>query len=188
VLKGLEGGILYFMYDDGTSEDAIGWTAGGDAVWMHLFDAGSGVVIESVSTTFGADGYVNGPPNGTPCEVYVWDDPNDDGDPVDAVLLGRGSGVVANTNTNTFNKYFLGEPVVPLGKFFVGCSVYQEAGDEAAAMDYHTPYIDGAAFFTGAYNGSGGVWNPEDLSANPIYEMGFIGFPSFFLLRANIPW
>jgi hypothetical protein len=187
VLKGLEGGVWHFQYDDGTSEDALGWTDGGDAVWMHLFDAGSGVIVESVSTAFGADGYVNGPANGTPCEVYVWDDPNEDGDPTDAVLLGRGSGVVANTNTNIFNKFYLDVPVVPIGKFFVGCSLYQEPGERAAPQDYHTPYIDGAAFFTGAYNGSGSAWDPENLSANPIHEVGLIGYPGFFLLRANMP-
>ena len=110
---------------------------------------------------------------------YIWDDPDKDEDPHDAVLLGEVSGTVANTNTNDFNEYYPDTPVpVKLG-FFVGCHVWQDVGTYAAPMDETTPY-GGQAWFMG-----GAVFDPSDLSTTAIYEMGAIGFPAYWLLRAD---
>lgn len=172
-----------YVYDDGTSENALGWSAGGAAVWTHGFDSGIGDDIEEISSTFGSAGASTGPANGTACELYVWSDPDQNGDPADAGLLGTVNGVVANTNTNTFNHYTLGAPVAVVGKFFVGCYVETLAGTFAAPMD-QTSYA-GHSFFMGAYTGSGLTWDPSAPGASAIYEMGAIGYPANWLLRAN---
>lgn len=131
-----------------------------------------------MATTFGSSLHTHGPANGDPCWIYVWDDPNNDQDPVDAVLLGQGTGVVANTNTNIDNFFMLDTPVEVHGGFFVACHVWQEAGVYAAPMDETTPY-GGQAWFMG-----GAVFDPADLSTTLRYEMGSILFPANWLLQA----
>jgi hypothetical protein len=173
------GGGAGYVYDDGTSENALGWTAGGESVWVHQFDAGVGDTITKVASTFGTSTATNGPPNGDPCWIYVWDDLNNDGDPVDAVLLAQGSGTVANTNTNVFNEYDLDTPAPVIGRFFVGCHVWQDVGVYAAPMDESTPY-GGEAWFMGQ-----AVFDPHDLGTTLRYELGSIGFPAYWLLRAD---
>lgn len=174
-----------YFYDDGTSENALGWTAGGVAVWIHSFDSGTGDTIDEVSSCFGQDGSASGPPNGDPIDVWVWSDPNQDGEPSDGLLLGQGSGVVANTSTNDFNHYALDVPTAVNGKFFVGCGLDTLAGTFAAPMD--TGSSLGVAFFTGAFVGSGLVWDPNNLPGGGFvfYEMSSIGFPCVWMLRAN---
>ena len=157
----------------------MGWTAGGESVWAHYFDAGGGDFIAKVSSTFGQANSTNGPPNGNPCRVYVWDDPTDDNDPVDAVLVGQGSGVIANTNTNTFNDYYLDSPVFVYKGFFAACHCWQDVGVYAAPMDLNTPY-GGQAWFMG-----GPVFDPNDLSTTMRYEVGSIGYPAYWLLRPH---
>jgi hypothetical protein len=168
-----------YAYDDGTSENSLGWTAGGESVWAHSFDSGTSDVLTSVSTTFGSATTTNGPANGDPCWIYVWDDPNNDGNPIDGVLIGTATGVVANTNTNTFNEYVLDAPTAVTAKFFVAAHVFQAVGIYAAPMDESTPY-GGEAWFMGA-----AVFDPTDLTTTVMYEMGSIGFPAYWLLRAD---
>ena len=109
----------------------------------------------------------------------MWDDPNGDGNPVDGVLIGTATGVVANTNTNTFTEFILDAPTAVASKFFVAAHVYQAVGVYAAPMDETTPY-GGEAWFIG-----GATFDPTDLSTTAIYEMGSIGFPAYWLLRAD---
>jgi hypothetical protein len=178
-ITGMPGPPAEYVYDDGTSNNALGWKAGGEAVWAHYFEAGAGDTITEVSSTFGWSEITNGPPNGTPCWVYVWEDPTDDNNPIDCVLVGTGSGVVANTNTDTFNVYALDTPAAVSGGFFVACHVHQAVDILAAPMDTNTPY-NGRAWFMG-----GTTFNPSDLSTTSLSEMGSIGFPSHWLLRAD---
>ena len=109
----------------------------------------------------------------------MWDDPTNDNNPIDAVLVGTGTGVVANTNTDTFNEFVLDAPTAVDNGFFIGCHVYQNVGIYAAPMDTSTPY-GGEAWFLG-----GAVFDPTDLTTTYIYEMGSIGFPAYWLLRAS---
>jgi hypothetical protein len=166
------------MYDDGSSENALGWTAGGESVWAHCFDSGTGDTLAIVESTFGTSTATNGPANGDPCYIYVWDDPNNDGNPIDGVLIGTATGVVAGTNTDIFNEYVLDAPTAVTAKFFVACHVYQAVGIYAAPMDESTPY-GGEAWFMG-----GAVFDPNDLTTTAMYELGSIGFPAYWLLRA----
>ena len=93
--------------------------------------------------------------------------------------MGQGTGIIANTNTNDFNKYYLDSPAPVSHGFFVGCHVWQDVGVYAAPMDEDTPY-GGEAWFMG-----GAVFDPNDLSTTARYEMGSIGFPAYWLLRPD---
>lgn len=186
-ITGIPPAIEAYYYDDGSSENALGWTAGGTACWIHSFDSGVGNDIDRVCSTFGQAGSTSGPSNGTAIDVWVWSDPNQDGEPSDGLVLGAGSGVVDNTNTNDFNHYDLDAVTAVTGKFFVGCSLVQAAGVYAAPMDQHTLFLD-VSFFTGSYIGSVyGYWDPYNLGGHPVYAMGAIGYDSVWLLRADAP-
>ena len=108
------------------------------------------------------------------------EDPNNDGNPKDGVLVGEGSGVIADSNTNVFNNFTLDVPAHVETSFFVGCHCWQDAGIYAAPMDETTPYTNGDAWFVG-----GQVFDKNDLTTTAIYEMGSIGFPAYWLLRAD---
>ena len=54
--------------------------------------------------------------------IAVWSDPNGDGDPSDAALLGSVAGTVQNSGTDTFINYTFSPPVdvSAFSSFFVG--------------------------------------------------------------------
>ena len=67
--------------------------------------------------------------NGISVTIGVWNDPNGDGNPNDAVLLGSVTGTIAKANTDTFISYPLPTSVtIATGSFFVG---YMSAGSDA---------------------------------------------------------
>jgi hypothetical protein len=169
-----------YRYDDGTSENALGWTSGGELVWAHYFDAGVGDTLTEVASTFGSSNLGGGPLNGEPCRVYIWDDPTEDNDPVDAVLVGQGSGVIANTNTNLFNHYPLDAPAAVQGGFFAACHCWQGVGVYAAPMDEAAPAGADQSWFMG-----GAVFDPADLTTTVRYNMKALGYEIYWLLRAD---
>ena len=64
---------------------------------LNCFDViPSGDEITSVDVAWGQMS------NGGPSKVLVYEDPNDDGDPTDAVLLTQVATTVANAGTNSF--------------------------------------------------------------------------------------
>lgn len=164
-----------YAYDDGTSELAAGWTGSGEAVWCHTFDSGIGDVINSVSSAFGSPYTPEGPANGDPCWVYVWHDPNGDGDPTDGVLVGEGSGLIANSRTDIINHYLLDTPAAVQGRFFVACHCWQNVGVYAAPLDKGTPYNKNTAWFMG-----GSIFNKHDLTTTEVSARNGV-----WLLRAN---
>jgi len=113
----------HYIHDDGHAEFSIG-TGGSsaDICWLQYFDPVGGVErITHISATFGIDWSPGHIPPGTYAHVYLWDDPNNDGDPSDAVLLGQGGGYVRNPDTNIFTHYPLDEGGVTVySRFFVG--------------------------------------------------------------------
>ena len=158
---------LDYRYDDGSCENMLGWASGGDMCWMHRFDAvAGGELICSVQTIFGSKLFHGfSPPNGTPCEVFVWDDPTDDGDPSDCVLLSREPSTVQNVDTDIMNVVPLSRPVVVSGEFYVGCCMPHSVGEFAVPIDTDTlPYIWGDAWYCGTNTVGGFI--PENLMQN----------------------
>jgi hypothetical protein len=169
-----------YGYDDGTAEVGLGWTREGHAVWCHTFDAGIGDMIHTVSTTFGSAYTSQGPPNGDPCWVYVWEDPNDDGHPEDAVLVGEGSGQIANSNTTILNHYTLDSPASVVGRFFAACHCWQGVGVYAAPLDDDGSYDKNTVWFMG-----GDLFDKNDLSTTQLSTPGQLGEYGVWTLRAN---
>lgn len=166
----------HYQADDGTQEGQIG--SGGQIAWMNKFTATSGCnVVRAVEVAFGGASPV---PNGSPAKVCVWEDPNDDGNPSDAVLLVAQDVVVANANTGIPTSYQLATPVSVSGVFFVGAA-YGDATLYPASYDNNGPYVPNNAWYAG-----GASLNLNNLAASSYFgpgdSFGLFGNP---LVRAS---
>jgi hypothetical protein len=116
-----------YMIDDGTAEEGLGFNDGLknlEALWLNQFDVIPGqTTIASVSIAWGNPNFPDPDINGTPVVLAIWSDPNNDGNPDDAVLLGSADGFMVNQGTDTFVTYpFTPAIALPAGatSFFVG--------------------------------------------------------------------
>jgi hypothetical protein len=119
------GQVVYQADDGGGNINRFFGFESAALLWGNAFDAQpGGEAIREVQIAFGRL------PVGTPVEVLVYDDPTDDGDPIDSVLVGVGAGVSGVQNANnpdpldTFTNYDVtavdgSGPVVVAGEFFV---------------------------------------------------------------------
>lgn len=112
-------------YDDGATTWSLGLGAGGTTAWLQSYGTlGETAVLSSVSAAYGSAAIPGfGPPNGTPATIAVWEDPNDDGDPSDAVLVRTQSSAVDEVDTDVLNTTNLLPPVPVRGIYFVGVVV-----------------------------------------------------------------
>jgi hypothetical protein len=167
-----------YQYDDGSTEDALGWSAGGHTMWGHCFDASGSDTITTVDVAFGWNGGTT-VLDGLAAEIFVLEDPNDDCNPVDAVAVHTINTVIANANSDTF-MHFDGFSAPVSGKFFVAVHVdLGVTGGFAAGMDTTSGYTTNDSWFTNAADVAG-------LGAATIYEMSAIGFPYHWMIRANL--
>ena len=117
--------------DDGTAETASGYfdtstASGGSSGWLQRFgEIGQATSVTAVSTAWSSPVAQPAqlPPNGSPVQVAIWDDPNDDGNPIDAVLLQLVPGSLAGSGTNALQSFALNPPVTVSGYFFVGAGL-----------------------------------------------------------------
>jgi hypothetical protein len=66
--------------------------------------------------------------DGNPIMLGVWEDPNDDGNPSDAILLSTFTATVSLANTDTLVTYTLPSPVPVTNVFFIGASYSHGTG------------------------------------------------------------
>jgi hypothetical protein len=122
-------GCLYLL-DDGTLEDGIGLIGNGDIFWMNYFVASPG--CQYIHTIWVAWGYL---PAGTPARVILYEDPTDDGDPIDAEFLTDQEVLVEDPATNIFHPYGI-IPTYVTGGFFVAVlNPYSFDGEYPASID-----------------------------------------------------
>ena len=127
ILVSHAGATVFYAHDDGSAEDVIsGGEGDGPAAlwWVQGFTTQSGgEVISSLNIMFGRrdEGFQQtiGAVNGEPVKVLLYEDPTDDLDPSDAVLLISVNGTVRNANTDTFVSFPI-EPTRVRDDFFVG--------------------------------------------------------------------
>jgi hypothetical protein len=172
-----------YIIDDGTCENALGWTNGGDMVFIQRFTTvGPNDVITKVICQFGNPGSVVGPLVGDAVKIFVWDDPDDDLFPQDCVLISQSTGVVTNTSNGVFDTFTV-PPAAVSGVFAVGISVWCPAGSFTSPMDTSVP-VQHAAFLTGsAIQGS---YTGVPLTGNMgLTRMTSSNFPCNWMLRAE---
>lgn len=175
--SGLKSSGCDYLFDDGSIENSLGLTAGGDILWLNAFNATGG--CEQIHTVSVAWGLV---PDGLDCRIILYDDPNNDGDPSDAVYLAETTTVISNANTGIFADVSFPSTVVSDG-FFVAALVQSTlTGEFPAAFDQNSSF--GSSYVAG--HGTPGAFDVMDLTNNDIAVvlMDDIGFPSNFLVRA----
>jgi hypothetical protein len=176
------------LRDDGSSENSVGLNAAGKFAWMARYGAvGTTTNVSQVRVAYGSPSFPgHTPPLGTIVDVLVWDDPNDDGLPHDAVLLA----LVASTITSPDTDVLVAVPVVPAvvveGIYFVGVGVPLAPGMRVAALDQSTLPCSGIdpSWMVGDTTG---LLDYATLTNNnvPPTSASSAGFPGTWLLRAN---
>ncbi|MCA9275186.1 MAG: hypothetical protein KDA29_04095 [Phycisphaerales bacterium] len=130
-----------YRIDDGVKEQGIGIQSTGlNAIaWLNRFVVEpTGAPLTDIGLAFGGGlTSSNNIPNGTLVSVYIWADPNQDGQPDDAVVLGTGSGLIDHSGLNQFNNYTLNSPValLPGDIFFAGAIVEYNGQQLVASID-----------------------------------------------------
>ena len=125
-----------YMIDDGTAENGVGFGNGSqnfEALWFNQFEVIAGQTsISTVSVAWGTPLFPDPSNNGTAVTIAIWSDPNGDGDPHDAVLLGSVAGTIQNEGTDTFIDYTFNPPIDISGltSFFVGDMTPMNNGPE----------------------------------------------------------
>ena len=172
-----------FVYtiDDGSAENALGLTDGGDVMWLNAFEVAEGAgTITAIASQLGSPGGNNPPPGDV--RFIVYEDPNDDGDPTDAQFLTETTVTISGADE------FVEGTVAPTeveGVFFIA-GLYQDhpASTFPAPMDEDPP-LQGASWIVG--NSVPNSFDVNDLASNdvPPANMDDIGFPSNFMIRGN---
>lgn len=159
-----------YQHDNGTWLSA--WSIGvGETFWMHRFSAVGGAdSISSVSIAWGIL------PDATPARIHIMQDPNNDGNPADRVLLASVNVDVQSPNTGGFVVYHLPTPVPVSGDFYVGVSV-PTPGDQFPILSDNTiPIPPGRAYFAA---------HPVQVDPAAIPAQGWPASLGYFALRAN---
>ncbi len=176
------------QHDNGTSEDSIGLVAGGELAWLQRFGAlGTTTTVTSIASAFGTPQFPGvAPAPGTAVVAALWDDPNDDGDPADAVLLAQVAGVVSNVDNDVLDVFPLGAPAVVSGTFFVGVGLSHTSTQRAAPLDRNA-CPSASAGRAWAVGSSGGPLNYASLASNslPPVDVDAVGLGGVWLLRAD---
>lgn len=167
------------VLDDGSFENGIGLTNGGKLAWISRFGRiGATTVVTDVSTAYA------GVANGTPTDILVWDDPNDDGNPFDAVLVYQGVSTVQNSGASVLNPHAVLPAVSVNGYFFVGVGCAHGASQFPAPLDQTSPNCASPEPTWIVGDTSGNVDYATLANNNvPPQTASSAGFPGFWLLR-----
>jgi hypothetical protein len=169
--------------DDGSTENALGLTAGGQMGWMKVVTC-SLDTYDSVATAYGTLMFPGSVTNGANGTVAVYTAPAADPTPNNAAVALKTlvNTVVVNGDTDIVNKISLGTSRTTVGPKIVLASADQVAGQFPGPMDQGTANPE--AWVVGSTLGPGSL-NVTTLTANnvPPLNMGAIGFPSTWLLR-----
>ncbi len=177
--------VLYKV-DDGQSNLSVGVTGGSgryDLFWLNSFTVQpQGEVINSISLTWGTPVYagLTGMFPGMATEVLLYSDPNNDGNPNDAVLLTSATTAVANPNTDIFTKVAIA-PTKVTGNFFIAALMrnLNIGTTYPASLDTTSPVNNRSWIgFTG-----GNSFNVNNLSG--LFRTESVGLPGNFMLRAE---
>ena len=180
-------GNTTYAYDDGVTDNVVGLTGGGGLVWLQGFDATGGQdILGTLSTAFGC-AQLPGLLPGADIAICVWDDPTNDFDPSDAVLLYSQPGVASSEDTDLLVEFALPNIDVS-GVFFIGVAYDQPDNQYPAPLD-QTVASNGRAWAAGNTLANGGFasldLNTLTNNDTPPLELDSIGLPGVWLLRTD---
>ena len=110
-----------FSIDDGVGESSLGTSSGNTIAYLNSFTGVAGTTqIGSIQIVFGTPA-LSGLSAGLPLSAFLWSDPNGDGSPTDATVLGSISGTMATPHSSLFETFTFAAPVtLTTDNFFVG--------------------------------------------------------------------
>lgn len=175
--------LMQYALDDGAGNYTIGPSQfDANMTWLNTFEAEPGFDwITEVSVSFGDLSDFDGNSGPDAVTVAVLDDPTNDGDPSDAVLLATGTGVWTDQASNVFLPFPLDGPVRVEGTFFVAVTMDVLERANPARMD---PQGQGAGSLSWLF------YNPEpnlgDLGSSPfVLRMSDSPFLGAWMIRAQ---
>ncbi len=125
-LAGAENAV--YTIDDGSSENNIGLNSSNELMWLNAFQTVAGAeVITSISSAV-ASGAAE-----TPARFILYDDPDNDGDPTNAVFLTETSGILTNPGEDVFTTVDI-VPTTVSGVFFVAVLIEEDPAINAFPM------------------------------------------------------
>jgi len=188
-------GTVALVVDDGSAEDAIGLTAGGQFIWLNRFTPDPSefpFTLDQVWMLFRDSANL-----GEAIELVIWEDTDGDGNPGTGANFRSAEYVTVQANDNTtWSIYNLNSPVffTGPGDVVIGAVNRDAAGPYPAAID--TTASQGRSW-VGIYSGN----PPEPPTLPPDADWGTIdsmGFPGNWMIRGSgvtgtgggdaIPW
>ena len=192
-----DGKSIVYKVDDGSSEDAIGFgngTSNVPALWFNQFKTKKGgEAISSVEISYGTPSFPQSTLDGQKVTVCVWSDPDGDGTPNDAKLLGKVKGTISNSGTDTLVTYTFAKPV-QVGaagtSFFAGEETPAEKNTELFFQSIDETDSKGNADSKGvswvSANANGGKLNIKNPGKNDtVGTIDSFGLPGNWLIRAT---
>lgn len=183
-------GANAFVYadHDGSSENSVGLTAGGNLAWMQAFAvSGGNNVIKSISVAFGSPAFPgsSGITAGASFDVHVWELASATGDMSAGVTyLGGGTGAVAagSIDTDVLQAVAVNE-TVNTAWFAIGVDIDHAAGGFPASLD-NNGTITNNAWVAGS--GTPGGFDPNNITGGiGLFRNNTIGLAGNWLLEAN---
>lgn len=170
-----------YSYDDGVSEDVLG---GGPPQPAGLWWAQGYTVRPGGETITGIEIAYGRLPLGRQVQLLLYEDPTDDLNPIDAVLLRSVSTTVMQLGTDLFVSIPI--PPTPVsGDFFVGALTWNGNNERPLALDQTTS----AGTLWVAENTNGiNLINPANVNGSTTFgpfPADGLGFPGNALLRAT---
>ena len=170
-----------YQVDDGSHEAWIGLRWGGYMAWMNHFQVTNGQrKITDIEIAYGPmSSYWS-------VTVYLWSDPNQDGDPSDAQVIVAVPTYVANPDQNVLNVVDIPDTLLgPDGThFFVGAIIQHWGGQSPGSVD-----MDSSAGESWVVGDTTTPIDPNNLSAAALpparIDGPSIGMPGNFLIRAR---
>ncbi len=164
-----------YVLDDGSSENDVGLTNGGSFIALSSFAVLPGFnTITSISIAWGTPAFPDPSLIGLTYTAVLWSDPNNDGDPTDAVVLATAPGVITSQGADVFLTSLITPTTVLTSNFFVGFVITHNAGQTPASLDQTTPVANRSFLSIGG--------DPNDLSGALAVENFF---PGNWLIRAD---
>ena len=163
-----------YAYDDGMTENALSPVGANDVIFLSAFDvAGGGMdILSELQVGVGTALAPAGGLDGNPLTLAVWNDPTNDHDPTDAVLVYQSPLLmVASSNTDLRVSYPIPGGIAVSDGFFVGALTNVGPSEFPVGLDLDGPFSTTSNLFW--VGGDAGAADLTNLGGNsvPVYPI-----------------